>query len=596
MLQFLCLRAKENQFAEKHPVANIAGNVMGGILSPVTRAVTPYMTGGKAMMQRMGKSAAGGGGLGFIFGANNAAPGERLEGGTEGLALGTLLGGASVPLIEGIGRIGRVGLQKILDRRGGLTAAEQKIANTIAEVLGGGDLRVGIQKVREALTKGGDDVAIADVTGIKGQRLARAAANVPDSQATQTADDFVNARAGGRGARMQDAADELAPNNFHSRLEALDAEKKALSSPLYDDAFAPVSNPDGRVFAQWDDRLQSFLDEPIVQQGLSKGIKIQKLEALAEGRPFNFKEYAVKGFDDSGNVIIEGTPNLRAMDAAKRGMDDMLEAYRDKTTGKLVLDDMGRAINNVRRALVKKLDDITTDPATGVSKYAEARAAWAGPSKLQDAVWKGRRFLRGDEEMTRKVFEGMTDAEQEAFQLGVRRELSKTITRDTQAAPGRFAAKKEDLWTRLESIFPPDKFASFRKAIGNEQRKMQTDSFVSPRAGSHTTPMKEDIADLARVPASALDALVKVGSGNKLGAVGSMARGLTDRLTRPHPETANGLAKMLLELDPTKQSAMLRQLGQRKMAEEVAPILNGESRRSLAALLARGTTAGTMGR
>src|SRR3546814_19291831 len=83
-------------------------------------------------------------------------------------------------------------------------------------------------------------------------------------------------------------------------------------------------------------------------------------------------------FNDAGDVVFEETPaNMRTLDYIKRGLDDVLERYRDPTTGRLVLDNTGRAIDQTRRALLDELDNINPD-------YAKARAAWAGPSQNLD--------------------------------------------------------------------------------------------------------------------------------------------------------------------------------------------------------------------
>ena len=599
-------RQDQKEFREDHPVSALATEVGGAVVSPITKATFPLMIAkqGTKLLPRMGRAATVGAGIGAVYGAGNADTDpssatpdmrslwDRLIGAGTGAGIGFATGGAAVPVVDVAAKGVRAVIQPILNRFGKTEAGYRKAVEAVARG-NGGDVRAAIETVRQALAAG-EDLAIADVGGINVQRMARAAANVP-GKSTQIADDFVAQRAAGRGQRMQSAADELAPNRFYDNLDELSAAQRQSAKPLYDEAFAPRSDPSGRVYAPWDDRLQQFLDDSIVQQGMGKGIRIQQLEALAEGRPFNFQEFAVKGFDDAGKLIIEGTPNLRAMDAAKRGIDEILEGYRDPTSGRLVLDEYGRAVEQVRKALVKKLDDITTDQS-GRSAYVEARKAWAGPASIKDAQWRGRRFMRGDEEMTRKAFESMTEAQQNAFQLGVRRELSKTINADTQAAPGRFADKKADLWGRLEAIFPPERFAAFREKIGQEQAKMQTERMVSPRAGSHTAPMKEDIAELSRMPSVLMESMEGAARGrgavrSAIGAVAPFVRAPIQAMTRPNERTATQLADILLTMDKGKQSAFLDSAVARRYAEDLLPVLKGPQRTRLTNLLLRGGAA-----
>ena len=581
-------RGELKDFRQEYPASALTSEIGGAVVSPINKVAAPFKIsqaaglGGRAL-----RSAGAGGTIGGIHGTGHAEGGlgERAIGGGTGVVIGAGAGAAFTPILEGIAAVGRAGLQRILDRSGSLTGAEKKVADAIAEV-GDGNLEVGLQRVQEGLRSGGRDTTIGDVSGIGGQRLARAAANVP-GPASKAADDFVAARVSSRGERLQEAADAVGPNRFHDVLDKLTASQNKASKPLYDEAFAPVSDKAGRVYAQWDERLQRFLDDPIVQQGMAKGIRTQQLEALADDVPFNFQEYAVKGFDDVGNLIIEGTPNLRAMDAAKRGLDDILEGYRDKLTGKLQLDDYGRAVDRVRRSLVKKLDDITTDQ-TGRSAYKEARAAYEGPAKIKDAAWMGRRFMKGDEEIGRKTFDRLSEPEQQAFLLGVRRELSGMISKDTQTAAGKFADKKADLWQRLRNVLPGDKFNALKQGMEKETGKMQFERFINPRGGSQTTPLKEDIAELSRVPNWMLETAQGVGRGGGVySLVGLPLRAARDRLTRPSQRMAQDLGRMLLTRDPTQQAAILQRLGRRRTPAQIIPQLQNPTSALARALIGK---------
>lgn len=586
-------RAGLKAYAKENPVTAFTSEVAGGIASPLFRALAPFSRGaqpGASVTNRAVRAAADGGLMGGFYGAANAegGPVERGAGAGVGAGIGAVTGGVSVPVVDAVAAGARKIIQPILDRYGNTQAGQRKAVEAIAKG-NGGDVRAALQTVQKALAQG-DDLAIADVGGINAQRMTRAVANVP-GQSSQIADDFVAQRAAGRGGRMQSAADKLSPNRFYDSIDDLNMAQRQSSKLLYDEAFAPVSDKAGRVYAQWDDRLQSFLDDPIVKQGMGKGIRIQQLEALAEGRPFNFQEFAVKGLDDQSKPIIAGTPNLRAMDAAKRGLDEILEGYRDKTTGKVVLDEYGRAVDKVRRALVDKLDDITT--VDGRSAYKEARAAWAGPAKLKDAQYMGRNFLRGDEEVTRRTFEKMTPGEQEAFQLGVRREISGMINTDTQAAPGKFAEKKADLWGRLRSVFPEDRFNAFKADIDQELMRMRTEKFVGPRTGPHTTPMKEDIAELSRMPSWALESLegLKNGSGifgRTMGALSPVVRGAGQAMSRPDEKVATQMAEIFLTMDKAKQAEFLNNAMTRRYAEDFLPVLTEPYRARIAEMLGRG--------
>ena len=445
-----------------------------------------------------------------------------------------------------------------LAQHGATTTAEKKIMHLIRE-LGDGDEAAGLAEVQRRLAAGGDDTALVDTLDIRGAKTGRAAANVPEGQGPVIADKFVQTRAGGRGERLQKAADTLAPNQYHELLETLSAKMSDDAKPLYDKAFAPVSDLEGKVFAQWDDRLQRFLDEPEIQRGMATGIKIQRKESVARDQPFNFEEFAVKGFDENGGLIIGGTPNLRAMDAAKRGLDQTINEAKDDFGNINWTEDL-RATDELRKALVAKLDDITTDQS-GRSAYKEARAAYAGPASLDDAARMGRKFIQGDEEVSAKAVAAMSEGERKAFRIGARRQISQIINDDTQTALTKFAPKKVTFWNKLRTVFPDEKsFNIFADDVKKELTKGQVDHFVSPKAGAQTGGLQQDLAELSRMPESAergLEAIGQLITGHPIRALAAAGRPAIEWVKTPNSKTAEGLARYLFELDPAKQKTML---------------------------------------
>jgi hypothetical protein len=490
-----------------------------------------------------------------------AQPGIQLAAGGVGGLAEHVTGSPWAGLLAALGTGVSVSMMaNKLAQHGATTAAEKKIMQLIRE-LGDGEEAAGFAEVQRRLAAGGDDTALVDTLGIQGEKMARAAANVPEGQGPVIADEFVQTRVGGRGGRLQKAADTLAPNQYAELLETLSAKMSKDAKPLYDEAFAPVSDLEGKVFAQWDDRLQRFLDEPEIQQGMATGIRIQRKESVARDLPFNFKEFAVKGFDENGNLIIGGTPNLRAMDAAKRGLDQTINAAKDDFGNIKWTPDL-KATEELRKALVAKLDDITTDQS-GRSVYKEARAAYAGPASLDDAARMGRKFIQGDEEVSAKAVAAMSEGEREAFRVGSRRQISQIINDDTQTALTKFAPKKVTFWNKLRTVFPDEKsFNIFAADVEKELTKGRVENTVGPRAGPHSTPLKEDIAQLTRMPETSSRGLEAAGQfiaapWNIVRPAAILARPAIEWVKKPSSKTAEGLAKYLFELSPAKQKTML---------------------------------------
>jgi hypothetical protein len=188
------------------------------------------------------------------------------------------------------------------------------------------------------------------------------------------------------------------------------------AAPLYEKA---LSHP-----VAWDERLQQFIDDPIVKSGIAKGVSIQRLESLAENKPFNPNDFAIKGFDEAGDPILGQTPNMRTLNVVKKGLDAMVDESKDSMTGRL--SEQGRAIDKVRSAFLQKLDDINPD-------YKAARQAWAGPSQAMDAYNRGLNIfqnqagssgVKSTPQALASWFNGASKAEQDAVKIGARAALN----------------------------------------------------------------------------------------------------------------------------------------------------------------------------
>lgn len=532
-----------------------------GVATDIAGQVAPWLIGGAAVAgakalpkvtSTTGRMAAGGGvgaGIGGVSGFTNAEGefNDRVEGAAEGSAIGLVTGALAAPVAELIGKVGKAGLQRVLNGvAGGFTRAEQKLANAIAD-MGGGDIKKGIAIVREKLSQGRGE-GLVDVTGIQGQKLGRAVANVPGESA-QMADDFVASRAAGRGERMQSAADNLAPRaNIAQTSDDLISRRTKESRPIYRQTVNPENLIDDTRFAE-------IANDPFM---MSVFKEVQEDTLLGMGQ--------------------DATNSMPVVDAVKKRLDDMISAAQRAGEG-----NRARLLIEKRDALVRMADD-------AFPEYAAAREAWAIPTRLQDAMERGRKFLRSDADLTAKEIAAMSPDEQKMFQLGARKAISEMISSDTQSIVGRLADKKEALWSKIRAAFPDEKaFNAFRQEVMDEAGKMQTDRFVSPRAGSQTAGLKEDIAELGRTPSSAMDAVGHLATGNKLAALGSLLKGPYQKFSAPNQRTAKELADALFALDPLKQDAMIKQLDHRRVAEDVLPFLAPDRRKMLAGLLTRAT-------
>tara|TARA_R110002153_G_scaffold66211_3_gene176970 strand:- start:647 stop:2827 length:2181 start_codon:yes stop_codon:yes gene_type:complete len=575
------IRADERAFARENPYVGGTAEVGAMFANPAMNAAGRYVAGGKNISTRMLRGALTGAPIGGVYGGSTAEPNEQLYGTMTGSLMGLGAGLLSVPLIEGAIGLTRGALQIGANRLGGDVSRSGQQIGEIIKQIGNGDVQAGLAIVRTRLKDFGEDAVIADILGPQGVNKASGASLVP-GRASEVSDAFVAARQKGRSTRLKNAADEIASPDFHPKLESITSGMKKEAAPLYKEAFAPRSDLSGKVFVPWDDRLQQLLNDPLIREGMAKGLRTQQIEDLAAGTQINFKEYAVKGFDKDGNVIIDGTPNLRAMDAAKRGLDDIINSAKDDF-GKINWTDRLTAINELRKALVAKLDDITT--VNGRSPYAEARKAYAGPASAKDAMFQGRRFQKGDEEVSKAAFDKLSPNNQELFLLGVRREITKIINKNTQTAVNKFADKNEDLWIRLENVIPKEKFTKFKSEINKEIKKTENERIINPNAGSPSMRNALNVQDLSRAPNAAIEIAEGAKQGGPSGVVGALFKRGTNYLKLPSPKNANDMVDKLLEMNPAKQTEILDKIGERVLIENYLPLLSSNNAKRLSSLL-----------
>jgi hypothetical protein len=559
-------RKAVKDFHDAHPVlatgAEIAGSLptmrfgMGG---PVRRGLGLVAQGAKV-----------GGATGALSGFGSAESGvrERLAGAATGATVGATLGGAIPLALGGGGATVNSALMAAGLRDADTVARNKALQKFAADGVTADDVAVRLADIAKPQ-------AVMDVAGQNTLGLACAAASVPGTS-RQKAFDLLEGRQSGRlpgrfrqegaayehGSQVSRLADDvratIAPQTYHDEAAALIARREAESAPAYAKAMdaAPV----------WDERLQQFLDDPISKAGLRQGLEIQRLESLARGEKFNPLDFAVTGFNEAGDPVLAAVPNMRTLNVVKKGLDNILEGYRDKTTGRLALDERGRAVDEVRRAFLATVDGLNPD-------YAAARSAWAGPTRARDLMQRGRDFATMDAPDIAREVVRMSDADREFYRIGVAQGLRDRLYRDT-AQPGHNAALRvsgEGLDEKLRAAVGKDRADALLHNVGVEDRLHQNRAFV--RGGSQTQNKAADAADM-QVDPSILGNLLR---GNIATAGVNAATAAMRRASGLTPNVANSLAGLLYETDPVANRAVLQalraQLARNQQGERAANAL-----------------------
>jgi len=396
----------------------LGGGVTGGGLTNAGVTASRFLAPEAGVLARSGAMGADSAALGGVAGFNEGNSLEdRAKNAVKGGATGFLFG-AGTPIAGAVAHgVTAPIFANVRARINPEGYAQSQVARAVHE--SGMSPNQIEQRVQQAATEGQPEFTIADALGNPGQRMLSAVARGPGEGRTAVVN-ALERRQAGQGERLSDAIDTALGTGATARqtTKALTDQARETSNPLYAQA---LENP------AWSERLQQFWDDPIMKRGLREGAAIQRLESLAAEEKFNPHDAAITGFNEAGDPILEGVPNMRTINIAKKGIDNILEGYRDPITGKLNLDEHGRAIEGVRKAFLNEVDKLNPD-------YAAARAAYAGPAQVREAVGTGQRMAsRGRAADNIGQFNALSEPAKQGARIGYADNLLGKIE---NAAPG----------------------------------------------------------------------------------------------------------------------------------------------------------------
>lgn len=366
-----------------------------------TRSSVPKLADiiGSKYMNYAAQGAAGGAasGVGLAEGKEGGLPtlGDVANSVETNAEIGTALG-VSLPAVTKVGgwAAGKLkdGTQGLLDRMpfGQDTGEGRRLARAAA-----GD-NMTADDIRKAVDAMGPEATIADVGGnIRG--AAEAAANQPG--ASLKAAEQLPQRQYGQAERIKAAALKAAGAAHEDELVA---RRQVMTKPLYDDSFSPGGGPFAEAqkgtgvtntsYQINDPVLDDILRQPEAHSGLHEGMESLRREnvlARASGEPeLNPMDYALKR-GENGQWEKVGKPNLRMIDAVKRGFDIMLESDAPdmvhQSTGRPT--NKARQIAAFRQMLIDRTEaQLPVDPRFGTSTWTAARNQWQQMSKPIEAL------------------------------------------------------------------------------------------------------------------------------------------------------------------------------------------------------------------
>jgi hypothetical protein len=256
------------------------------------------------------------------------------------------------------------------------------------------------------------------------------------------------------------------------------------------------------------------------------------------------------------------TYTTQALDYTKRGMDDVLEQYRNPVTNRLVLDEGGRAQNQVKNQLLSEVDRLN-------EPFRQARAAYQGPMEARDALYRGQDFY-GSSVGANQVAASVADQTPEhlaQMQLGYR---------DAMMGQANNLRYSTNPWQTLNSPGAEAKLAAmYPETPGVANLLSQRDAEIQMAAttnrvigGSPTAPRM--IADEQFLPgagaAAAVDAATAATGGVPLASVARMLASskvgdaLRVGVGRKAEAKAEALAPLLFNLDPATNLSVVQDL------------------------------------
>lgn len=516
-------------------IADIAG-LAGGIGAPV-KGIKAAGT----MGSRIKAGAKAGAGFGALAGFGNGN--GLLESGASALAGafgGGLLGGA-IPVAASM--VARP-VRGILDMFGqNPNLARQVVAN--AMTADGFPTASAAGAAMDASHSRGVPAFLAD-QGDNLRALAGSVSRQPGASRAAMRSAVIDRQAGQADRVTGAVARDLgAISNPRVVSEELLAKARAEAAPLYDEAYTvPMAETDAL--------------KGVLGRIPAKAVENAKALARLEGRDPNALGVDVNA---AGETIFTQKPSMQTLDYIKRGLDDVVEKYRDGTTGKLNLDTQGNAVNGVLRDFISEVDRL--NPA-----YKAARAAYAGPVRASAAMRKGASALNKSADDIMAETKGMSPFDLEHYRLGVRRSIANLMDGKTDGAD-KIAALVNTPKKRkaLQQVFGEGGgFDNFMATLGDEAKAHETYRAVA--TGSPTANRLADDAlnnDAGLIETAAGRVVRGASNGGISGAliealgalrdVGKFGAGASGERARQQ------IAALLSEADPALLAEALKQAG-----------------------------------
>ena len=608
-------RSKLKSFSKANPKTALAADITGSV-APVIASLllTPFTggtssTGAAATGARIlsnpllaGKIAQPGKGLlsksfeagkigalqGGVAGAGYSEGGatERVIGGGIGGVVGTGIGTVTPSVLTAGQKVlgsGYNAVKNAVTKKTNVTKQEEKAIKIIADQFAADEIPVEqvIQKIQdnvsadalegitpvEILADYGGDAVNRKLRGINtrvpgmniGQTLserttgtmeqkasAMSSGDTPNIQSTRvlsTLDDTANKTIQTKGIDLQSGINDIV-NTIDEKLD-----------PLYKTGFAKNQSINNL-------EVYKYLEaDPILKNAYNEAIKLYNQKIVAKGgSPVAIPKLNKLLIKEEGKVIdVSQTLPLEFLDLIKRVADQ-------KTFQQVMKGSIDKQMSGPRKTIANNFRNLLKDSVNG-DEYISALNQAADGFALKEAYDLGTKFKKPSAtavSFDKQFTKFKTNAEQDAFRIGVFEEILKDINRmsDSQDVVKKIFSSP-DTQQKISILFSGNEEArdQFINKLVREANILRNTQKVT--GGSNTA---EKIFDADQVGQALSDAAV-AGTGNITDAAGirstfNLLKQGRDLIANPLERTSRSAGNVLLEQNPNKQLEILRLMQQ----------------------------------
>jgi hypothetical protein len=408
------------------------------------------------------------------------------------------------------------------------------------------------EQVQARLSKLGDEAVIAEAAGKNLSDLLDTMATLPGRTRNLT-ERLIQSRQATRGGRIEEASRRalgVGDEGLGSTVRGLIERRSAESAPFYQQVDRMVVNAD--------DDLAGILNSAKELGAFSMAGRIAK----AEQRPFTLKK-----------IEPGAEASMVDLNYVKQGLDQLLTS-RQAVNERGQMTPFGRSLVGLQNRLLSKLDEATIDPNTGQSLYAQARNAYAGPSRMIEAAEFGRTVLNRTPDQIRDQLSRMGESELQSFRVGAQENLK--MMAGTRAGQNKLLNMwvEPDTRDKLKEIFPSER--AYREFVSRITAERKMKEIEATGRGSQTASREARMEDVA---ASQLQDTVNLAAAAKSMDIGSLMNMLTAGMRRtavPEP-VRDEIGRILLSRAQSgDEIRMIREALERmRRQQQVAPATSG---------------------